>query len=158
MIQIKICPDCETEYYPHIKNCADCGAVLLSPEENKRIQEEKKQCRDMALEAPFVVRKGDLKWINELYHVLIESGIPCSVDSDAGCNKGCCGDTCRLMVSSRDAERATQRIEDYYMEIHPEIRTSKEMMRQGKCPACSCPVDSDAVKCPECGLTLLIIE
>jgi hypothetical protein len=158
MKQIKICPDCAAEYFPHIENCADCGSVLLSPEQIDKAQEKKKRCMDKALEDRAVVRKGDLKWMDELYGVLIDSGIPCAISTDDGCNRGCCGDTHYLMVSSNDTERANERIEEYYKRIHPEIRTSREMVNQGKCPACYTPVDSDASECPDCGLTLLIIE
>jgi hypothetical protein len=158
MPQIKICPECATEYYPHIENCADCGAVLLSPEENRIVQEEKKRCMDKALKNPVVVRTGDLKWMDELFNLLVDFNIPCVVNADTGCNKGCCGDPYRLLVSSQDVERANERIEEYYAAIHPEIQGSKEKISQGKCPACSYPVGSDAVECPDCGLTLLIIE
>jgi hypothetical protein len=156
--QIKICPDCSSEYFPHIENCVDCGSVLLFPEDIKSLQEERRRCKDRALEDAVVLREGDVKWIDELYHVLIESGISCMVTTDADCNKGCCGDKYRLMVSSQDGEKANERIEEYYAEIHPEIRASKEMMSQGKCPACSSPVEPEAVKCPDCGLTLFIVE
>ena len=44
------------------------------------------------------------------------------------------------------------------MEVHPEIKASKELISQGKCPACECPVGSDAAECPDCGLRLMIIE
>ncbi len=37
----KICPDCETEYLPHIEKCSDCGAVLLLYEEYRSVQEER---------------------------------------------------------------------------------------------------------------------
>ena len=158
MSQIKICPDCKTEYFAHIELCADCGTALLLPEENRMAQEERERTRASALENAVVAREGALDWINELYNVLIDSGITCTVSADDGCSKGCCGNTCRLMVSSNDAERATERIEEYYMEIHPEIRASREMMSQGKCPACGSPVNSNAVECPDCGLTLLITE
>ena len=63
-----------------------------------------------------------------------------------------------MLVSPENVEKANERIEEYCMEIHPEIKDSKELISQGKCPACSCAVDSDAVDCPDCGLTLLIIE
>ncbi len=158
MQQIKICPDCETEYFPHIENCADCGAVLLSPEENKKAQEEKRQLKDKALENQVVVREGDKKWMEELYQVLIDSDIPCLITADAGCNKGCSADTRRLLVSSQDVEKANELIEEYYSEVHPEVQASKEMVSQGKCPACGSPVGDDAVECPDCGLTLLITE
>jgi hypothetical protein len=158
MQRIKICPDCLTEYYPHIENCADCGAVLLLPEEIKKAQDKKKLCREKALENQVVVREGDLKWMSELSHVLIDSGISCAVRTDAGCSKGRCGHTHYLLVSSQDAEKAHEKVEEYYAEIHPEIQASKEMLNQGKCPACGSHADPDAAECPDCGLTLLIIE
>ncbi len=158
MQQIKICPDCANEYFAHIETCADCGAVLLSPEENEKAQEEKTRLKEKALENPVVVRKGDLKWMDELFNVLIDSGIPCVVNADSGCNTGSCRSAFRLMVSSGDAEKANGRIEEYFMEIHPEIQASTEMISQGKCPACGSPVDADAIECPDCGLTLVIVE
>ncbi|MEW6715018.1 MAG: hypothetical protein AB1306_08020, partial [Nitrospirota bacterium] len=111
MTRIKICPDCSTEYFSHIEHCADCGSVLLTHEENKKIQEEKKRSMDKAPENVVVVRKGSLAWMDELYSVLVESNIACAVNSDAECKKGCCGDTYRLLVSSQDAEKASERIE-----------------------------------------------
>jgi hypothetical protein len=158
MQEIKICPDCASEYYAHIENCADCGSLLLTPEEDQKIQEERQQTREKALEDQVVIREGDLKWLRELYSVLIESGIPCLFSGDDGCNKGCCGDKLRLVVSSHDVEKATERINEYYTEIHPEIQASEELMSQGKCPACGSLVGADAFECPDCGLTLLIKE
>lgn len=158
MKQVKICPECKTEYFQHIELCADCGAALLLPEEEEKAQEEKRLLKGRLLEQAVVVREGDLDWMNELYNDLIDSGISCVITADDGCNKGCCGNTCRLMVSAQDAEKARQRIEEYYMEIHPEIKASQEMASQGKCPACGSSVEPETVECPDCGLTLLIIE
>jgi hypothetical protein len=50
MNQNKICPDCEAEYYPHIEKCADCSVVLLSFEEHKKAQEERKRIEEEAVE------------------------------------------------------------------------------------------------------------
>jgi hypothetical protein len=122
------------------------------------VQEEKKRCSDKDLGDPVVVRQGGLQWIDELFNVLIDSNIPCVVNADAGCNKGGCGKTYRLLVSAQNVEKANERIEEYCLEIHPEIKASEELISQGKCPACGCPVGSDVVECPDCGLTLLIIE
>ncbi len=154
----KICPQCETEYLPHIEKCADCGAVLLFPEEHKKAQEEKKQIMQKAVDNTVVVREGDLAWLSELRSVLAEAGIPSAVRAAAGCNKGCCGGTHWLVVSSNDLERARERIEEYLMEINPELRASNELLRQGKCPACGSPVGTDERECPDCGLPLLIVE
>lgn len=154
----KICPDCGTEYLPHIGKCADCGAVLLFPEELKKAREEKERLMEKAVVKEVVVREGDLKWLSELYTVLIDAGIPCTVHSDAGCKKGCCGDKCRLVVSPEDFELAQERIEKYFMEMYPEIRASNELVSEGKCPACGYPVGPDDRECPDCGLPLVIIE
>ena len=153
----KICPECKSEYLPHIEKCADCGALLLLPEELGKAQEEKKRLMEKAVENEAVVREGDLDWMSELYAVLIDSGIPCTVRSDAGCKKGCHG-TCRLVVSREDVERAQERIEEYFMEMHPEIRASREMVSEGRCPACGSPVGASDRECPDCGLPLVIIE
>lgn len=154
----KICPECETEYLPQIEKCSDCGAVLLLPEEHKKRQEERKRLMEKAVENEVVVREGDLNWLGELYTVLIEAGIPCTVRSDAGCKKGCCGDTCRLVVSREDVERAQECIEKYFMEMHPEIRASHELAGEGRCPACGSPVGPNDRECADCGLLLVIME
>jgi hypothetical protein len=154
----KICPDCEMEYLPHIVKCADCGAVLLLHEEHRQTQEEKKRLMAKAVENSVVVREGDLKWLGELYNVLINAGIPCTVTSDASCRKGCCGDKYRLIVSAEDLKRAQERIAEYFMEIHPELRASNELISQGRCPACGSPVGAGDNECSDCGLTLVVVE
>jgi len=158
MREIKICPDCSTEYFPHIVNCADCGTLLITPEELDAIQEERKRVAETSLRDSVVVREGDLKWMDELCNVLIDSGIPSTVHVDAACNKGCCSDTCRLVVSSADAENAHERIEEYFREMHPEMQASLELASEGKCPACGASVSNEAVECNDCGLPLLIVE
>ena len=154
----KICPVCETEYLPHIQKCADCGADLLLPEEYKNAQEEKKLIAKKTIENTAVVREGDLAWISELRAVLIDAGIPCTINSDAGCKKGCCGDKCQLKVSADDLGRAQESIEEYFMELEPELRVSNELIREGKCPACGSFVGTEDQECPDCGLPLFIVE
>jgi hypothetical protein len=154
----KICPRCETEYLPHIEKCADCGSVLLLPEELQNAIEERKRIRQKAVEDTAVVREGDLGWLSELRTVLADAGIPAAVRTASNCGQGCCGGTHWLVVSSGDRERAQERIEEYLMEINPELRASNELLRQGKCPACGSPVGTDARECPDCGLPLLIVE
>ncbi len=154
----KICPDCESEYLPHIRQCADCGAALLFPEEYGKAQAERKRLDEKTVENGVVVREGDLGWMSELRSVLIDAGIPCGIHSETGCRKGCCGDKCRLVVSSDDIDKAQERIEEYFMDINPELRVSSELIKEGKCPACGSPVPADARECQDCGLPLLIVE
>ena len=154
----KICPDCEVEYLPQIEKCVDCGAVLLLHEEHQRAQEERKRVAAKAIENAVMLRKGDLKWLRELSNVLIDSGIPCTITSDSGCNTYRCGEKLRLVVAAEDFVRAHERIEEYFRELHPELRASHELAKQGNCPACGSPVGSDANECSDCGLMLVVIE
>lgn len=153
----KMCPECATEYLPHIEKCADCGAVLLLPEEYEKARAEEARLRQQAVDDEVAVREGDLNWMSELYSVLIASGIPCAVRSDSCCAKGC-RPACRLVVSRDDARRAVERIEEYFAEMHPEIRASRELLSEGKCPACASPIGAGDRACPDCGLVLVIEE
>ncbi len=152
----RICPDCRTEYLPQIEKCADCGEVLLWPEEIEKAHEERKRLAEKAVEDEAVVREGDLDWMSELHSVLIDSGIACTVRSDSGCRKGSHG-KCRLVVSPEDYERAQERIEEYFSEMHPEIRASRELVREGRCPACGSPLGDGDAECRDCGLPLVIV-
>ncbi|MDA8106030.1 MAG: hypothetical protein M0Z71_11710 [Nitrospiraceae bacterium] len=154
----KICPDCGAEYVPNIEKCSDCGTALLFPSELGKAQEEKERLMEKAVEKEAVVREGDLDWLSELRTVLIDAGIPSTVHCDPGCKKGCHGDQCRLVVSPEDLERAQASIEDYFMEINPELRASNELIREGKCPACGHTVGQNDRECPDCGLPLIIDE
>jgi hypothetical protein len=153
----KICPDCGTEYLPHVEKCADCGAVLLLSEEYEKVKEEEERIRQQALDDEVAIREGDLAWISELYSVLIDSGIPCAVRSDPCCGKGC-RPAYRLIVSRDDVQRALERIDEYFAEMHPEIRASRELLMEGRCPACGSPVGASDPACSDCGLVLVIEE
>lgn len=153
----RICPDCATEYLPHVEKCADCGAVLLLHEEYGKALAERERRRELVVDKVVAVREGDLKWMRELESVLARSGIPCAVISDPSCGKSCRG-TYSIVVPPEDAGRAQDRIEEYFMELHPELRTSRELQNEGRCPACSSPVGAHDRVCADCGLTLIIEE
>jgi len=153
----KICPTCGAEYYPHIEKCSDCGAVLVRPGTYSKAQEERKKTEEQEVENAVLVLGGELGWISELRTVLLDAGIPCMLHSDTGCGKGCCGDTVQLKVAPEDLERAQAAIEEYLMELDPDLRTAKEMFGQGKCPACGSPIGPDDRVCGDCGLPLIII-
>lgn len=158
MSQNKICPDCTAEYYPQIEKCADCGTRLLFPEEHRAALEKRKRTEEQEVNNAVAVREGDLNWMSELKAVLLDAGIPCRLHTDSGCRKGCCSDTWRLKVSPQDLERAQECIEEYLMELDPEFRTARELLGEGKCPACGTPVAPEVSTCPDCGLPLLIVE
>ncbi len=154
----KLCPVCRMEYLYHIDKCADCGHDLVLPEEYNKTQTEIKRIAGSAIENRVVVRKGDLGWLSELRAVLMEASIPSTIVSEDNCSKGCCSDSFHLMVGPGDLERAQESIEEYFMVINPELCDANELIKAGKCPACSFPAPAEARECPDCGLPLLIIE
>ena len=156
MSQIKICPDCNAEFFHHVQNCTDCGTALVLPEENQKIQDERGKCKEKLLDNAVPVKEGDLDWIDELYNMLLDASVPCVMKANIGC--GCSGHPYALLVSKEDAERANDLIEEHYAKVHPEIEASNELANQGKCPACGSDVSPDDPECRDCGLTLMIIE
>jgi hypothetical protein len=153
MDQNRICPACGAEYYPHVTKCADCGVVLVSPEEHKNAVAETKRTKEKAAGDAVKVMEGDLEWMSELRAVLLDSGIPCTLHS---CGKGCCGSTCQLKVAPGDLEMARETLEEYLMVLEPDLRIAKAMFGQGKCPACGSSISPDARECADCGLPLII--
>ena len=158
MSEIKICPKCNVEFFQHVQNCTDCGTALVLPEENRKIQDEQKKCEEKMIENAVPVKEGDLDWIDELYNMLLDSSMPCVMQSNTGCKSGCSGHPYVLLVSEENAENAVNLIEAHYAKVHPEIEASNEMASQGNCPACGSPVAPDDAECSDCGLTLMIIE
>ena len=156
--RLKICPDCSCDYLAHIDACAKCGAALVTFAEHTRLREERRRLEEGGLDDPVAVREGEVRWLSELYQVLITSGIASKIHSDPSCGGSCRGNTCQLLVSRSEAEKAHLRIEDYFAEVHPEVQESRESMSEGKCPACGSAVASDEAECHDCGLVLLIIE
>lgn len=158
MNEYKICPSCSGEFYPHIEKCADCGVVLLTHEEHEKALLQRRLIEETAVKNAVAVREGDLDSIRTLETVLLDAGIPCMILSNTACGKGCCGDKWRLAVSPENLVRARDAVEEYHMELDPELRTSRERLDQGRCPACGSDVGPEALECPDCGLQLVIIE
>jgi len=139
-----------------VTECADCEVELMSPEQIKQKNKRAETSLSLPDASEVIVREGEKEWIQELHHVLLESGISCRVSLDTGCASGTCETTHHLIVTKEDAAAAAIRIEDYYREMHPEISESETLAAEGKCPACGHPVGHDAKQCPDCELILLL--
>ncbi|MEK6635076.1 MAG: hypothetical protein AABY38_01855, partial [Planctomycetota bacterium] len=95
--------------------------------------------------------------IRELSDLLSRNGISSKIALAPGCSTGKCGCRYLLLTTKTDARTAHDCIEEYHIQKHPEIKTSREWETEGKCPACGYCVSPDTKECPDCGL-LLIIE
>lgn len=105
-----------------------------------------------------VIKEEGQEWIRELSHMLSEEGISSRIALAPGCSAGQCGCQFHLLVNKKDVQAAIVSIDEYYMELHPEIRESQEWADQGRCPACGHHVGTDTTECPDCGLQFIIEE
>ncbi len=104
------------------------------------------------------IKEDTQDWIKELADMLSENGIPSRLMLAPGCSAGTCGCKFRLLVAKDDIQVALDRIDEYYMTVHPELRESQEWADQDRCPACGHHVGKDAKECSDCGLLLIIDE
>jgi len=103
-----------------------------------------------------VIREDSLKTIREIGERLTVEDIPHQVNLAPGCRNGSCALSYTLSVPEEQAKQGLLVIENYFIELHPEIKKSKELEEQGKCPACGFDNGHNAKTCEDCGLQLIV--
>jgi len=147
---VKVCPECDAEYYAHVSECRGCGVGLVFPGE---LAAKKVTSDD---ESPLVcIEEGTQERLNELSGALLAVGIePKILRADAG--GGCGGGGIGLFVPQSVARRAVDALDDYWLKKHPELKEMEERMLQGICPACGAHLATATTgivkECPDCGL------
>ncbi len=156
MSQVKYCPECSSEYYAHILECADCGVPLITPEEFEAARQRRKRFEGEGDQEAVAIKQDEKNWIKELHRVLTDKGYSCRMTVTPGCTPGKCGESFLLIVPKEEAESAIKCIDEYHQELHPELKESEELAAQGKCPACGFDAGFDAMECSDCGLPLML--
>jgi hypothetical protein len=156
MTQVKICPECNAEYFAHIVECASCGVTLKLPEELEALRERQRRFEEEEVQNCVVIKEGEKDLVFELHHVLLKKGYPCRVIPSPDTTPGKCGETFLLIVPKEEAPSAKQCLKEHSHEMYPELKQSEELAAQGKCPACGFDVGANTRECPDCGLLLLI--
>ncbi len=102
------------------------------------------------------VKEDSQSLIKELSDMLLERGVESRIALAPGCQAGTCSCRFHLLVHKNDSQAALENIDEYYMELHPEMRDSHEWAAQDKCPACGFDVEENAKECADCGITLIV--
>ena len=155
-MEVKVCPECNSEYFAHIESCGECHVPLVYPRELEEVSSEEEQLLDGSVEA-VVLREGTASWLKEIRKALREKKIASHISLSPGCSPGGCNTECVLVVARSDAERADGIIHDYFKKTHPEL-ASQEVGGEDQCPACGHPVAPEDEECPDCGLSLKFEE
>lgn len=161
-MQVRHCPECDTEFLAHVERCSDCGGPLVDRVESE--EEDQGAPADGESEAPdraaadalrlelrdctWIARRDTAAELDEMGARLAEAGIPYRVEVASY--------TFRLGVRPKDGPAALMAIRDL---ITAESGAESEVAEgqpqaYAQCPACEAALPEGARACPECGLQL----
>ncbi|VAV84016.1 hypothetical protein MNBD_DELTA01-474 [hydrothermal vent metagenome] len=150
---IKICPECDAEFFAHISECNGCNVPLVHPDASPIATGELQMPdSDEALRL-VTIEQGDIAKIGELHNALNKRDVPSEV-INATAAGGSCGGGFLLQVPEYVKETAIAAINDHWHKLHPELGDAVEREESGQCPACGFTLDSTPTNCPDCGLNL----
>jgi len=151
----KICPRCGEEYVHTVEICVECRVPL-------------------GLDAPagapaFVMppveelvalRNAEVPWVEGLAQALAAAGIPSRVElprreDDTVQSRGMGAIRCTIFIRREDGPEATRIDAEFARTQVPDLPDADagEWGESDSCPGCGTVLASDAVECPECGLT-----
>jgi ketosteroid isomerase-like protein len=147
-----VCPECGSEFQPHIKVCIDCGAATVSPEAARA------QVRDRPGDGPsdedeeIAVRTEELEWIEDLQELFERHGISSRIEALPSSHHQ---HRCKILVARQDALRAFELDRELLRERLGEEGTGLvEISPPGTCPLCGFKQPADTIECSSCGLVL----
>ncbi|MBI5644005.1 MAG: hypothetical protein HY954_11095 [Deltaproteobacteria bacterium] len=147
MDDIKVCPECNAEYYAHVRMCRSCDVDLVTPEERQRLKAVPK-----AEGALVCIEEGDYDKITHLASALEREGLETHVlKAQKG---GCGGGDFGLFVAQSIARMAAGKIDEIWNKMHPELKEAEARLEAGLCPACGAKMPDRFGECPDCGLNL----
>jgi ketosteroid isomerase-like protein/ribosomal protein L32 len=154
-----VCPECGSEFRPHIKVCIDCGAATVPPEAARA------QVRDRPAASPpsedededeeVTIRAEEAEWIEDLQELFERHGISSRIEALSSSRHQ---HRCRILVARQDALRAFKLDRELLRErLGEEGDDLEELPPAGDspfCPFCSTQLPAGTVECPSCRLRL----
>lgn len=156
-MQVRICPECESEYMPRVERCSDCDVALVDraqPEDDEENENDHEgEPRSVATSAgpppgDYVplVRRDKAADLDPLGARLGTSGIPFRVDVRQGLSF-------ELRVRREERAAAVAALEGLL--DSSDIPSDAEPSAYEACPACETVLPEGARACLECGLELV---
>jgi ketosteroid isomerase-like protein len=151
-----VCPECGSEFQPHIKACIDCGAATVPPEAARaRVRDRPAASppgEDEDDEEEIAIRAEELEWIEDLRELFERHGISSRIEALSSSYHQ---HRCKILVARQDALRAFELDRELLRErLGEEGADLAELPPAGACPFCSSTLPAGTVECPGCRLRL----
>jgi hypothetical protein len=152
-----VCPECGSEFQPHVTHCIDCGAATVAPGSAVARRPEQPEPPPLAGDADqddedVVIRTDDLEWIEGLQARFEQNGINSWVEPIRDARHG---DRYEIRVAKEDARRASELDREFLQErLDDDEIELTEIPPAGVCPYCRAEVPADLTECPRCGLVI----
>jgi hypothetical protein len=154
-MQVRICPECESEYMPRVERCSDCDVALVDraqpedDEENEGDDENEPRSTPSGLPpgdyVPLLRRDRPLE-LDPMAERLGKEHIPFLVDRARG-------SSFELRVRREDTSAALTTLRDL---LAPgDVPSYSDETSYEACPACETVLPEGARACLECGLELV---
>jgi predicted amidophosphoribosyltransferase len=153
-MQVRICPECETEYLPRIERCSDCDVALVDrvePEDDESEDESPDSSQALPSGLPpgeyvALVRRERAVDLDPLAARLGGQRIPFRVDVRQGLSF-------ELRVRREERTAALAALQDLL--TPSDVVADAESAAYESCPACETALPEGARACPECSLELV---
>ena len=157
-MNVKLCPECGSEYFAHVIDCAECKVTLVTSVEIERERAEEERFAGEVGKDAVAVIEGRVPLLKELRKALLGKGITSFINLSPGCKPGGCNSTSLLFVARKSAEAAVSCIKKHQGEELSESMDCEEEMDDENCPACGFEAGAKTKECPDCGLALVFDE
>lgn len=146
---IKICPECDAEFYSHVEVCNVCNVPLKYPGELEGEFEgdsgtgiDAESNRVPGAEGEYVcIDHGETRRLAELKGALSEVGIEAEILKEQP-GVSCGGSGFGLFVPESQGLAALNAIKEYWHRVHPELADAEELLEGGRCPGCGFDLES----------------
>ena len=151
-----VCPQCGSEYQPHVTHCIDCGAPTQSGWGHHDEMNPKASSLPPESEDFVVVKGGDLQWAENFGNFLEEHGIPWRIEVSDRSGPYRKPISCAVQVAEKDLYRAHELEQQYLLLENPALAAEFITLPSiEQCPACGSQVSPESSECQSCGLTLM---
>jgi ribosomal protein L40E len=154
-MHIQVCPQCGSEFQPHVTQCIDCGSATETRLESPLagLEAAAPEVRD-DLSVPTEddacsVRVGDFDAARDLAAWLEEHGVSCRVRRHPANRRAY-----TVWVAPEDLERALALDREQFAAQVPDAPDMPIELPADRCPACGAQLAPTAPECPDCGLVV----